>query len=60
VAMVTGDGRRFKNALEMAEVTAELKEYAKSLAGNNFVKERRLGLRPSGTETDQTEPTGKA
>lgn len=39
VAMVTGDGRRFKNALEMAEVTAELKEYAKSLAGNNFVKE---------------------
>jgi diguanylate cyclase (GGDEF)-like protein len=44
VAMVTGDGRRFKNALEMAEVTAELKEYAKSLAGNNFVKERRLGL----------------
>ncbi|MFH1080597.1 MAG: HAMP domain-containing protein [Pseudomonadota bacterium] len=42
VAMVTGDGRRFKNALEMAEVTAELKEYAKSLAGNNFVKEENL------------------
>lgn len=50
VAMVTGDGYRFKNALEMAELTAELKEYAKSLAGNNFVKERRLGLRPSGTD----------
>ncbi len=60
VAMVTGDGRRFKNALEMAEVTAELKEYAKSLAGNNFVKERRLGLRPSGTETGQTESTSRA
>lgn len=58
VAMVTGDGLRFKNALEMAEVTAELKEYAKSLAGSNFVKERRRGLRPSGT--DQTEPTEKA
>jgi GGDEF domain-containing protein/CHASE3 domain sensor protein len=58
VAMVTGAGRRFKNALEMAELTAELKEYAKSLAGSNFVKERRLGLRPDGT--DQTEPTNKA
>lgn len=39
VAMVTGDGHRFKNALEMAELTAELKEYAKSLVGNNFVTE---------------------
>jgi GGDEF domain-containing protein/CHASE3 domain sensor protein len=39
VAMVTGNGRRFRNALEMAEVTAELKEHAKSFAGNNFVKE---------------------
>jgi diguanylate cyclase (GGDEF)-like protein len=58
VAMVTGDGRRFKNALEMAEVTAELKEYAKSLAGSNFVKERRLGLRFSGT--DHPDPAGKA
>jgi len=41
VAMVTGDGRRFKNALEMAEQAAELKEYAKTLPGSNFVKERR-------------------
>ncbi len=41
VAMVTGDGRRFKNALEMAELAAELKEYAKTLPGSNFVKERR-------------------
>ena len=39
VAMLTGDGNRFKNALEMAELTAELKEYAKSLVGNNFVTE---------------------
>jgi len=31
VAMVTGDGHRFKNALEMAEMAAELKEYAKTL-----------------------------
>jgi GGDEF domain-containing protein/CHASE3 domain sensor protein len=58
VAMVTGDGRRFKNALEMAEVTAELKEYAKSLAGSNFVKERRLGLRSSGI--GHPDPAGKA
>jgi len=42
VAMVTGDGRRFKSALEMAVITAELKEYAKSFAGNNFVKEADL------------------
>jgi GGDEF domain-containing protein len=42
VAMVTGDGRRFKSALEMAVITAELKEYAKSFAGNNFVKEEDL------------------
>lgn len=46
VAMVTGDGRRFRNALEMAEVTAELKEYAKSLPGNNFVKEEDLTHNP--------------
>jgi hypothetical protein len=39
--MVTGDGHRFKNALEMAEMAAELKEYAKTLPGSNFVKERR-------------------
>lgn len=39
VAMVIGDGNRFKNALEMAELTAELKEYAKALAGSVFVTE---------------------
>jgi GGDEF domain-containing protein/CHASE3 domain sensor protein len=42
VAMVTGDGHRFKNALEMAELTAELKEFAKSFPGNNFVTEEEL------------------
>ena len=41
VAMVTGDGRRFKNTLEIAERAAELKEYAKTLPGSNFIKERR-------------------
>jgi hypothetical protein len=40
--MVTGDGHRFKNALEMAELTAELKEFAKSFPGNNFVTEEEL------------------
>jgi GGDEF domain-containing protein/CHASE3 domain sensor protein len=40
VAMVTGDGHRFKNALEIAELAAELKEYAKTLPGSNFVRER--------------------
>lgn len=42
VAMVTSGRRRYKNALEMAEAAAELKEYAKSLAGNNFVREEEL------------------
>jgi GGDEF domain-containing protein/CHASE3 domain sensor protein len=46
VAMVTGNGLRFKNALEMAEVAAELKEYAKSFSGNNFVKEEDLNKDP--------------
>lgn len=39
VAMVVDDGSRFANALEMAEKAAELKEYAKSLPGSNFVCE---------------------
>jgi GGDEF domain-containing protein len=38
-AIVTDDGTRFKNPLEMARVAAELKEYAKMLPGSNYVTE---------------------
>jgi diguanylate cyclase (GGDEF)-like protein len=38
-AIVTDDGTRFKNPLDMAMTVAELKEYAKTLPGNNYVTE---------------------
>jgi len=37
IAIVTDDGSRFKNPLDMAEMAAKLKEYAKSLPGSNYV-----------------------
>ncbi|MEN6373351.1 MAG: HAMP domain-containing protein [Smithella sp.] len=36
-AIVTNDGSRFKNPLDMAMTTAKLKEYAKTLSGSNYV-----------------------
>jgi diguanylate cyclase (GGDEF)-like protein len=42
VAMVTDDGSRFKNPLDMAMTVAELKEYAKLLPGSNYVTEKDL------------------
>jgi len=36
--MVTDDGTRFKNPLDMAKMAAELKEYAKTLPGSNYMK----------------------
>lgn len=41
-AIVTDDGTRFKNPLEMARVAAELKEYAKMLPGSNYVTEKEV------------------
>ncbi len=38
-AIVTDDGSRFKNPLDMARTVAELKEYAKSMPGSNYVTE---------------------
>ncbi|MBU0651459.1 MAG: GGDEF domain-containing protein, partial [Proteobacteria bacterium] len=40
IAIVTDDGTRFQNPLAMAEVAAQLKEYAKTLPGNNCVTEK--------------------
>jgi len=39
VAMVTDDGKRFESPQEMARKAAELKEFAKTLPGSNFVKQ---------------------
>jgi GGDEF domain-containing protein/CHASE3 domain sensor protein len=38
-AIVTDDGTRFKNSLDMARRVAELKEFAKTLSGSNYVTE---------------------
>ena len=40
IAIVTDDGSRFRNPLEMAEMAAQLKEYAKTLPGSNYVTEK--------------------
>jgi len=50
-AIVTDDGTRFKNPLDMARVAAELKEYAKMLPGSNYVTEREMTR-----ETDEANP----
>ncbi|MBI4632370.1 MAG: diguanylate cyclase [Deltaproteobacteria bacterium] len=39
IAVVTDDGTRFKTPHEMAKVAAELKEHAKRLPGNKYVKQ---------------------
>ncbi len=38
IAIVTDDGTHFQGPLDMAEKAAELKEYAKTLPGSNYVK----------------------
>jgi diguanylate cyclase (GGDEF)-like protein len=40
IAIVTDDGTRFKSPLDMAEAAAQLKEYAKTLPGSNYVTEK--------------------
>ncbi len=42
IAMVTDDGTKFKNPLDMAKKAAELKEYAKTLPGSNYVKQENI------------------
>lgn len=39
VAIVTDDGTLFRNPMDMAKKAAELKEYAKTLPGSNYVKQ---------------------
>jgi len=39
-SIVTDDGSRFKNPLDMARLVAELKEYAKMMPGSNYVTEK--------------------
>ncbi|MCX5846637.1 MAG: diguanylate cyclase [Deltaproteobacteria bacterium] len=38
IAIVTDDGTHFQGSLDMAKKAAELKEYAKTLPGSNYVK----------------------
>jgi GGDEF domain-containing protein/CHASE3 domain sensor protein len=40
ISIVTDDGTRFGNPLDMAEAAAQLKEYAKTLPGSNYVTEK--------------------
>ena len=46
-AIVTDDGSRFKNPLDMARMAADLKEYAKMLPGSNYVTEQDIEKRRS-------------
>ena len=39
IAIATDDGSRFQNPLEMSAMAANLKEYAKTLPGSNYVKQ---------------------
>jgi len=39
IAIVTDDGQRFANPLDMAKRAATLKEYAKAMPGSNYIKE---------------------
>jgi diguanylate cyclase (GGDEF)-like protein len=42
IAIVTDDGSKFQGPLDMAKKAAELKEYAKTLPGSNYVKQEYL------------------
>ena len=46
IAIVTDDGSRFSNPLDMAKMAAKLKEYAKSLPGSNYVKQEDIEKTP--------------
>jgi hypothetical protein len=41
IAAVINGGKAFESPLQIAELAAELKEYAKTLPGSNYVKEER-------------------
>ena len=43
IAVVTDDGSKFQGPLDMSKRAAELKEYAKTLPGSNYVKHESLG-----------------
>jgi GGDEF domain-containing protein len=58
-AMVTDDGSRFKNPLDMAMTVAELKEYAKLLPGSNYVTQEDLeknNIMHAQEQTNKPEP----
>ena len=42
ISIVTDDGTRYKNPLDMAKMAAEVKEYGKTLPGNNCVTKEEM------------------
>ncbi len=44
IGVVTNEKRKISHMAEVAQIGAELKEYAKSLEGSNYVKERRTEI----------------
>lgn len=56
VAIVTDNGMRFKNPLDMAMMAAELKGYAKTLPGSNYVTEadweKHNAMRPEARQSE--------
>lgn len=42
VSIITGDGSRYRNPLEMSKAVALVKNYAKTLSGSNFVTEEEM------------------
>jgi GGDEF domain-containing protein len=54
-AIVTDDGSRFASPLDMAMTVAELKEYAKSLPGSNFVTQEDLEKNDIGHVPERTD-----
>lgn len=51
LAVVTVEGGKFHSPLEVSEACAELKEYAKSLPGSNYVKDIKQAMVPTARST---------
>ncbi|RMG01894.1 MAG: sensor domain-containing diguanylate cyclase, partial [Nitrospirae bacterium] len=56
IAVVTNTERSFSNHIEVGEVAADLKEYAKSIPGNVYVIDRRRGKPRADTAKENVVP----
>lgn len=50
LAVVSNEHRRFENYIEVAEVAAELKKWAKAIHGSTYVKDRRRSVKQRSDE----------